>query len=221
MECVVHAKNKSKRNSNREPTYGYIEERIEKGENFRDPKGKAPVNYGNIMDKLNISRNDVEREAANQGLTIAESQFEVKRARRGRPKKDTTAADTSDDESPQSTPKPTEKKRGRPKKEKQVVSANTGDDLIKDLVKEAYETTATPVPTQSVASTSCDNGKEEETETDSDSEGTLEVEKITINGKEYLKSSDNTIYDVDLHTEIGRWNPLTKKIEPIGSSDED
>ena len=128
--CVTCEKQIDK-NSNKMPTYGYISERVEKGVNFRDPKGKAPVNYGNIMEKLNITRNDAEREAANQGLIIPDDQFEVKRARRGRPKKDSTAVDTSgsEEEAPKS-----EKKRGRPKKNKEVVGA-VGDDLIKDLLK--------------------------------------------------------------------------------------
>ena len=89
------------KNSNKAPTYGYIRERIEKGEGFRDPKGKSAVNYGNIMEKLKISRNEAESEAEKQGLTIPEKQFDVKKSQRGRPKKDTTAVDTpsvSDDE---------------------------------------------------------------------------------------------------------------------------
>ena len=119
------------KNSNNLPTYGYISERLEKGSNYRDPKGKEPVNYGNVMEKLKINRNDAEREAANQGVTISEDQFEVKKAQRGRPKKETTAADTSGSE--EEMPK-SEKKRGRPKKEKEIVST-TGDEMIKELLK--------------------------------------------------------------------------------------
>ena len=185
-------KNQIDKNSNGEPTYGYVTERVEKGDSFSDPKGKSPVNYGNIMEKLNISRNEAEREAANQGLTIPENQFEVKKARRGRPKKDATAIDTSgsDDETPKQ-----EKKRGRPKKDKQVVSANTGDALIKDLVDKVKPVTKPLV--------------EEESDDDSES---VEVEKITFKGKEYLKSSDNTIYDPSTWDELGKWDTTKNKI---------
>ena len=49
MVCSTCEKQIEK-NSNRMPTYGYIEDRIRKGKDFRDPKGKAPLNYGNIME---------------------------------------------------------------------------------------------------------------------------------------------------------------------------
>ena len=121
------------KNSNGEPTYGYITKRLEKGEDYKDPKGKSPVNYGNIMDKLNITRESAIKAAEELGWTIPESQFEVKRATRGRPKKDASAVDTSSEISEEDLPQ-VEKKRGRPKKDKKVVSSNTGDDIINDLV---------------------------------------------------------------------------------------
>ena len=48
------------KNANNQPTYGYITTRLEQVI-ILDPKGKAAVNYANIMEKLNISRNDAER----------------------------------------------------------------------------------------------------------------------------------------------------------------
>lgn len=190
------------KNSNNLPTYGYISERLEKGSTYRDPKGKEPLNYGNVMEKLKITRNEAEREAANQGVTISEEQFEVKKAARGRPKKDTTAADTSGSE--EEMPK-NEKKRGRPKKEKEIVST-TGDEMIKELMK-------------SVNTPTKDNEKDNEKD-DDDGEST-EVEKFSFNGKEYLKSNDNTLYDVDSWEEIGIWNSKTNKIDPCEASDEE
>ena len=91
-------------------------------------RGKL-VNFGNVMDKLNISREKAEEEAAKLGLTIPEEQFEVVKGRRGRPKSD-AAASSSDDEKPK-------KPRGRPKKEKKVISSSAGDDLISSLVAQA------------------------------------------------------------------------------------
>lgn len=187
------------KNTNNMSVYGYISERLEKGNKYRDPKGKAPTNYGNVMEKLNISQNTAEREAANQGLTIPEEQFIVKKAARGRPKKDTTANDTSSEEDA-----PKEKKRGRPKKEKHIVTA-PGDELIKELVENAGEITSEEEPE--------DLGTEENSETN------VEVEKIVIKGKEYLISTENTLYDTEDWHEIGQYNRETGKIDIVDESE--
>ena len=120
------------KNENNKPTYGVIQDRLEGDAlEYRDPKGKQVSCYGNVMKKLQITRGDAEAEAAKFGWTIAEEQFEERKAKKGRPsKKDATASDTDDE-----APKP---KRGRPKKTKKVVStAAIGDDLIANLVAQA------------------------------------------------------------------------------------
>ena len=214
------------KNSNRMPTYGYIDDRIMKGKEFRDPKGKGPVNYGNIMEKLNITREEVEREAAAQGITITEEEFEVKKARRGRPKKDTSAVDTSgsEDEKPKS-----EKKRGRPKKEKEVVSSSS-DSMIKELVKSANEESSTNKETTGTNNETTGTNKEttgtnnedtQEEKEEAEEEENVEVDKFTFNGKTYLKStSDNTLYDINKWTEVGVWNPETNSIDDVESDEE-
>ena len=196
------------KNSNRMPTYGYIDDRIMKGKDFRDPKGKEPVNYGNIMEKLNITREEAEREAASQGIIIPEDQFEVKKARRGRPRRDTSAVDTSGSEDEKAK---SEKKRGRPKKEKEVVSSSS-DSMIKELVKSANEESSTNKETTQ---------EEEEEAEEEEEEENVEVEQFTFNGKTYLKStSDNTLYDVKKWTEVGVWNPETNSIDDVESEEE-
>lgn len=204
------------KNSNGEPTYGYITKRLEKGEDYKDPKGKSPVNYGNIMDKLNITRESAIKAAEELGWTIPESQFEVKRATRGRPKKDASAVDTSSEISEEDLPQ-VEKKRGRPKKDKKVVSSNTGDDIINDLVDRT--------------------NKEPESE---ESEGEeqvsaqpikmtksgykildVEVEGESPLGTDYLINlKDNNLYDPITFDNIGTWNPKTKKIDLAESDGE-
>ena len=109
------------------PTYGTIEERIACGDSWRDPKGKAPTNYGNVMLKLNISKDEAIEEANKFGWTIPEEQFEVVKAKKGRPAK------AKKEKDPDAAPK----KRGRPKKTKKVVTGGTGDDLIANLVAQA------------------------------------------------------------------------------------
>lgn len=108
------------------PTYGLIEERSNEG--WTCPKGKSPVNYGNIMAKIDVTKEQAIAEAGKLGWTIAEEQFEVVKTRKGRPAKKAKEVDGEP------------KKRGRPKKTKPVVeAAGNGDDLIAQLVQQAQQ----------------------------------------------------------------------------------
>lgn len=114
------------------PTYGDISERISLGKEWRDKNGKEVVRYANVMDKLEISREQAEREATRFGLKIPEIEFEMKEIKRGRPKKSVEVSDTESEISVEP------KKRGRPRKDKQVISSlSPGDDLIAGLIKSA------------------------------------------------------------------------------------
>ena len=127
--CKTCTKQADKSESNK-PTYGVIQDRMAVGAmEFRDSKGKQVVSYGNVMKKLKIEKDTAIAEAAKFGLVIAEEQFEERKTTRGRPKKDASASDSDSDKS--------EKKRGRPKKIKKVVTAAVGDDLIASLVVQA------------------------------------------------------------------------------------
>jgi hypothetical protein len=120
------------KNETEKPTYGTIQERMAiAAMEFRDPKGKAVVCYGNVMAKLKISKETAIAEAAKFDLVISEEQFEERKTTRGRPKKDATATDT-DSESGD-----TKKSGGRPKKNKKVIAAKATDDLIASLVAKA------------------------------------------------------------------------------------
>lgn len=114
-------------NANGLPNYGTIAERLEKGASWTDGKGKAPVNYGNVMLKLNITKEAAVAEAEKFGMVIPEEQFEVVKAKKGRPAK------AKKEKDPNAAPK----KRGRPKKTKKVVTGGAGDDLIANLVAQA------------------------------------------------------------------------------------
>lgn len=199
--------NQKEKNSNGEPTYGYIDNRIKLGKDFRDSKGKAPINYGNIMDKLNITRDEAEREAANQKQTIPDEEFEVKRKQRGRPKKSTMVNDTSgSEEDTNVNESKTKKSRGRPKKEQKTV-ATSGEELIKNMVKESQKEETCPVVSNA------DN--------DSDEDDELSVEEVKIQGKKYLKAGDNTLYDIKTHEQIGSVDPKTNEITLIEDDDDD
>lgn len=136
------------KNASGKPTYGCVADRqaCELLE-YRDPKAhKQTLPFANVMSKLNITREAAEAEALKFGLTIPEEHFVERASRRGRPKKDASASDT-DSESGDSKPK----KRGRPKKEKKVIAASVGDDLIASLVASAKKAST---PTPSVSSNS-------------------------------------------------------------------
>ena len=117
-------------NENNKPTYGIVEDRMSIGSmEYRDPKGKQVVNYGNVMAKLKIDKETAIAEAAKFGFVIPEEQFEERKTMRGRPKKDSSASDTESETG--------EKKRGRPKKNKKVIAAEVGSDMIASLVAKA------------------------------------------------------------------------------------
>jgi hypothetical protein len=139
------------KSENNKPTLGVIQDRMAVGPmEFRDPKGKAVVCYGNVMAKLKIDKETAIAEAAKFGLVIEEEQFEERKTMRGRPKKDASASDTESDSG--------EKKRGRPKKSKEVIAAEVCHDLIATLVAEAEE-----VPTGAGTDGSESDGSEKST----------------------------------------------------------
>ena len=94
---------------------------------------------------------------------------------------------------------PVKKKRGRPRKEKSVSSNNEGEDLIASLLNERKDQDK-KAPSDNV-----------ENEESLEEEETLVI-KIEIDGKTYLKSEDNTVFDFMSHDELGRWNEKENKI---------
>ena len=60
-----------------------------------------------------------------------------------------------------------------------------------------------------------------EEEVEDEDEDETKVIKFEIEGKTYLKSEDNVLYDMESHDAIGIWNDETKKIEEIPDEDED
>ena len=140
---------------------GYIEERLSC--NLMDYKDVQT--YGNVLEKLNITKEKALEEAARFNVVIPEEQFEVKKKQRGRPakKEDKVTAggkgenppkevvlnqekkeDKEDAKIGENTPEGVQgveppKKRGRPKKEQKKVVNNCGEELIAALVKEAQK----------------------------------------------------------------------------------
>ena len=107
-----------------EKRYGTIEERKRSGMlEYKDPRGKGVVRYIEIMRKLNLTKEEVIEEGKRQGVKVAECHFEEKSVKRGRPKKEKEIVSEK-------------KKRGRPRKEKEMVSNKAGEELIASLLNE-------------------------------------------------------------------------------------
>tara|TARA_A100001011_G_C14292543_1_gene836904 strand:- start:1744 stop:2619 length:876 start_codon:yes stop_codon:yes gene_type:complete len=176
----------STNNSNNQPNYGFISKRAEMGVNYKDPKGKSPINYGNIMEKLNITRQQAEEAAEQAGLTIPDEQFAVVKAARGRPKKDATAYDTASEASVEEP-----KKRGRPKKNK-------------DEVKE---------PEPIVEPEDSDDGEEMEAYAIK-LDKSMDLGYIKQNQQkldtDYLMTEDGSLYHPTNHQLIGIWDKTNK-----------
>ena len=106
--------------------------------------GKKIEKYGDVMKKLNISRQEAEEAAREYGWSIPEAEFEEKtRKKRGR--KSAIVNDTDSDNDEKKDEKKEEKPkrgRGRPKKEKPEVKNNMDavlDNLISNNVVDEQE----------------------------------------------------------------------------------
>jgi hypothetical protein len=204
--------------------YGTVEDRLKCDIlEYKDPKGKQTIPYANVMKKLNIDKEEALKEAEKLGWSIPDCHFELKSSKRGRPKKDTSAEDTESEGGSESGEK---KKRGRPKKEKEVVTANVGEDLIASLIQESQEEKAEETNAVSVSvsvSVPVAEVKDEElkpSEIEDDDEETSVV-KFEIDGTTYLKSEDNVLFDMNSHDCVGIWNEESKTIDEIPDEDDE
>ena len=216
--------NQTQKNSSAKPTYGVISDRLV-GDicDYRDPRGKKVVNYGNIMEKLNISKEMAEQEAQKQGVIIPELQFQVIRNQRGRPKKNKEVS-VDDTDSEKSVPQE-KKPRGRPKKEQKEIKANDSDhNIIASLLAEANINNYASSSDSKNKITSKEVKKEIiESKSDSDDSDDSDDEEINVTifkykgpgedeSTDYFKTEDNILYDKDSNL-VGKWNSIKKIIE--------
>jgi hypothetical protein len=105
-----------------EEPYGNIDDRVSKGlYEFKDPKGKSPKKYTEVLKKLKIAKETVEEETKRLNIIINAVHFEEvveENVKRGRPKAEKKVKETTG-------------KKGRPKKEKKTVEVS--EDLEEDL----------------------------------------------------------------------------------------
>ena len=188
--------------------------------------GKKEVSYMKWLSKNGVSREMAERYAESRGLSIPLEHFVERESRRGRPRKSELVVESVELKSElvvesvelkselvvesvelksELVVEPVKKKRGRPRKEKSMSSNNEGEELIASLLKERKESELCVVVNDVSSSSS-------EKEASSDAEEETLVIKIEIDGKTYLKSEDNTVFDFMSHDELGIWNEKENKI---------
>lgn len=222
--CNKHAET----NESKKPKNGNIKDRLDKTD-WRSPDGKTPTIYGNVMKKLNITREKADEEASKMDWIIPENEYEMKKKKAGRPKSPATSE--TDDEKPK-------KKRGRPaKKEKknQVTKSNPGDSLIADIMSKLNLND----------DTSDDDTSDDENENQTDDElssqpdmmdavisqpiqhdDSPECEEFNFNGTKYYKDKKtNELYEygtegIDAEL-LGVFNEEKKCIEPIDDEEEE
>jgi len=102
--------------------YGNIDDRVKVGlYEYKDPKGKSPKRYTEVLKALKVSKEEVEEEAKRLNVVISAEHLEevfVENVKRGRPKAEKKVKEATG-------------KKGRPKKETKKVEVN--DDEEEDL----------------------------------------------------------------------------------------
>lgn len=176
------------------PTYGFIQERLDKGDEYLDSKGKKPICYANIMEKLQINREQARCAATDLGFEIPEAQFIIEKKTRGRPKKNIAVSDTP---SECDSEEPVKRGRGRPKKDKKVINQDNCNYIVEKLknsiqIKDSIE--------------SLSDSKEEEEEEEETS-----VDCVKIVGKKLIVIEQNEDGSIPKDTQY-LYNSSTKQL---------
>lgn len=198
--------NQTTKNASGKPNLGNIHDRMHAFLNsieYKDPKGNAPTPFAKVINKLNISRESVINYANSIGIQIDDQHFILPDVKRGRPKKNNDNNNNQD-----------KKPRGRPKKstDKTLESSST-EDLFATLIAQASKSNnSTPTTTTTTNNTPTTTPLEEPA---------VSVKRFEFNGKKFLKSQDNLLYDPVTQDCIGVFNVATNSIDPINDDEED
>jgi hypothetical protein len=200
------------KNASGKPNSGSIEERLaafNAGKEYRDPKGKAPVAYAKVMQKLKLTEEMVREEAGKKNIVLPSDIFNTTIGKRGRPKKN--PAVVSDTESENSNGG---KKRGRPKKAGKTVEVSTTEDLFASLISEAKANSPRPqkADVKEVEPKEAEKTVEEEE---------VKVKKFEFKGTVYYRTSDNVLYDPKTQDCVGVFNEERQEIDECEEDDED
>lgn len=206
------------KNTSGKPNSGSISDRLaafESGKEYRDPKGKAPVAYAKVMQKLKLSKEQVEEEAAKQKIELPSELFNAAIAKRGRPKKN--SAVTSDTDSEKSEPK----RRGRPKKTGKPVEVSTTEDLFASLISEAKAKSPRPPKAPLEEKVEPKEAEKKKATKEAEVEAEVKVKKFEFKGIVYYRTSDNVLYDPKTQDCVGVFNEERQEIDECEEEDED
>ena len=287
------------------PDCGTVESRLATGlYEFKDPKGRSPVSYLKVLEKLKLSSEQALEEAEKQNIEISDEHFQVIEATKkskGRPSKKPATAVTADnindlfatlapegedeevvdtEEKPVKASKKAklsdeekalkkaalEAERAQKKAEREAKLAEEKAEKEEKRKAEAEqkkaEREAKLAQEKALAQQQRDAKKaQEKAERDAKkaqekalkeaekaskgkktpepkpdpvvstpvaaatpaakTEGKVTVTRITIGGVVYLKSNTNILYKPDTKEEVGLYDPITKKINPLPEEDDE
>jgi hypothetical protein len=273
------------------PDCGTVESRLASGlYEFKDPKGRSPVAYVKVLEKLKLSSEQALEEAVKLNIELSEEHFEVvAKTVKGRPKKTGAAieadnvtdlfakltAEGEDEVIEVGEDKPTKssKKAKLSDEEKAVKKAALEEERClkkterdaklaeekaerevsrkalleqKKLEREAKiaeekeerEAKRVTEKLEREAKKAAEKGSKKsvakvETKVEAKVEATkvetkveaptakVSVTRIQIAGKQYLKSSNNILYNPDTREEVGLWDPESKTIKELPEDDEE
>jgi len=212
----------AEKNASGKPNSGSISDRLaayKSGKEYRDPKGKAPVAYAKVMQKLKLSEEQVRQEAVKQKIELPSDIFNTPIAKRGRPKKN--PAVTSDTDSDNSEPK----RRGRPKKTGKPVEVSTTEDLFASLISEAKANSPRPPPLPKAPLEEPKEVEKKKATKDPEElqqpEAEVKVKKFEFKGTVYYRTADNVLYDPKTQDCVGVFNEERQEIDECEEEDEE
>jgi hypothetical protein len=197
----------AEKNSSGKPNNGSIEDRMAAyslGKEYRDPKGKTPISYIKVMEKLKLSEEDVKKEAKMKNVELPSDIFTRTVSKRGRPKKtETVRVDSSEP-----------KRRGRPKKTGKPLEVSTTEDLFATLISEAKAKSPTTESKEPIV----EKPPREEDKSESEE---VKVKKFEFKGRLYYRTADNVLYDPKTQDCVGVFNEERQEIDDVEEEEEE
>ena len=203
------------------PKRKYVRKDKEKKDDQQEPSSNDNSNDTNDGNEVKPKRKYVRKKKTNTDNTdntdeTKEVKPKRKYVRKNKPNDTAETTNTTD------VPKE-KKKRGRKPKNPETTATVSEDfegnnDLVTQLVDAAKKSDATPEETvnniNNMFNNMTINGENSNNDTNETSdEEDVVVEKVTIEGKDYLKDSQGKIYNIESHDYIGTWNSINNTIE--------
>ena len=238
--CVGCLKEKSK---NGELKWGSVYDRMKVGiEEYRDRNGNKPLKYRKIMKKDGISMEEVLEEGKRLGWEVPLCHFEENDGKRGRPKKEKSVVEMVEKKK-RGRPKKEKEMVSQNAGEDLIASLLLGvggplgvpspydgigrQDQVQEKEPSADLAVQEKEPLTVQEKPSADLAVQEKPSADladladEDEEEETCVIKFTIDGKIYLKSDDNVLYDLNTHDAVGVWNEKSNEIDELPDEDDE